>query len=88
MNAATLDAHGSVLLGEIREQPAALERLLEHAQEYGAIAAEMCRRGGSLVRMVGHGSSDNAASFGIYAFGLLPGWQGRRQQPLGRRGLR
>jgi glucosamine--fructose-6-phosphate aminotransferase (isomerizing) len=23
--------------------------------------------------MVGHGSSDNAASFGVYAFGLLPG---------------
>jgi glucosamine--fructose-6-phosphate aminotransferase (isomerizing) len=78
VNAAALDAHGSVLLGEIREQPAALERLLEHAQEYEAIAAEMCRRGGSLVRMVGHGSSDNAASFGIYAFGLLPGWTALR----------
>ena len=28
---------------------------------------------GRLVRMVGHGSSDNAASYGVYAFGLLPG---------------
>ena len=27
-----------------------------------------------LVRMVGHGSSDNAASYGVYAFGLLPNW--------------
>jgi glucosamine--fructose-6-phosphate aminotransferase (isomerizing) len=26
-----------------------------------------------LVRMVGHGSSDNAASYGVYAFGLLAG---------------
>jgi glutamine---fructose-6-phosphate transaminase (isomerizing) len=26
------------------------------------------------VRLVGHGSSDAAASYGVYAFGLLPGW--------------
>ena len=26
----------------------------------------------------GHGSSDNAASFGVYAFGLLPGWTALR----------
>ena len=31
-------------------------------------------RGLELVRMVGHGSSDNAASYGVYAFGLLSGW--------------
>ena len=30
------------------------------------------------VRMVGHGSSDNAASYGMYAFGLLPGWTALR----------
>jgi glutamine---fructose-6-phosphate transaminase (isomerizing) len=63
---------GSQLLAEIREQPAALERLLEHADEYAAVAEELRRRGTTLVRMVGHGSSDNAASYGIYAFGLLP----------------
>jgi glucosamine--fructose-6-phosphate aminotransferase (isomerizing) len=28
--------------------------------------------------MVGHGSSDNAASYGIYAFGLLPRWTALR----------
>ena len=28
--------------------------------------------------MVGHGSSDNAASYGVYAFGLLPGWTALR----------
>jgi glucosamine--fructose-6-phosphate aminotransferase (isomerizing) len=30
------------------------------------------------MRMVGHGSSDNAASYGVYAFGLLPGWTALR----------
>src|SRR5207244_959646 len=30
------------------------------------------------VRMVGHGSSDNAAAYGVYAFGLLPGWTALR----------
>ena len=28
--------------------------------------------------MVGHGSSDNAASYGVYAFGLLPRWSAMR----------
>jgi glucosamine--fructose-6-phosphate aminotransferase (isomerizing) len=31
-----------------------------------------------LVRIVGHGSSDNAASYGVYAFGLLPAWTALR----------
>ena len=30
------------------------------------------------MRMVGHGSSDNAASYGVYAFGLLPRWTALR----------
>ena len=69
---------GSLLLSEIREQPAALERLLEHSAEYAAVAALARDRGLDLVRMVGHGSSDNAASYGVYAFGLLPGWTALR----------
>lgn len=69
-----MSTQGSVLLQEIREQPAALLRLLEHADEYRAVAETAAERGLSLVRMVAHGSSDNAASFGVYAFGLLPGW--------------
>jgi glutamine---fructose-6-phosphate transaminase (isomerizing) len=69
---------GSILLSEINEQPAALLRLLEHADEYAAVAAEARRRGTTLVRMVGHGSSDNAASYGVYAFGLLPAWTAMR----------
>jgi glucosamine--fructose-6-phosphate aminotransferase (isomerizing) len=75
---AAVPVPGSLLLSEIREQPAALERLLEHADEYAAVAAVARDRGLSLVRMVGHGSSDNAASYGVYAFGLLPGWTALR----------
>ena len=37
------------------------------------------REGGTqLVRLVGHGSSDNAASYGVYAFGLIPRWTALR----------
>jgi glucosamine--fructose-6-phosphate aminotransferase (isomerizing) len=68
---------GSRFLDEIREQPAALLRLLEQ-DTFAAVAAEMRRRGATTVRMVGHGSSDNAASYGVYAFGLLPGWTALR----------
>jgi glucosamine--fructose-6-phosphate aminotransferase (isomerizing) len=69
---------GSVFLREIREQPAALERLLEHAPLYAAVATTMRERGLTTVRMIGHGSSDNAASYGVYAFGLLPRWTALR----------
>ena len=31
------------------------------------------RERGPLVRIVGHGSSDNAATYGVYAFGVLAG---------------
>jgi glucosamine--fructose-6-phosphate aminotransferase (isomerizing) len=64
---------GAQYLAEIREQPAALRRLLEHRAEFAAVAEAATRRRPGVVRMVGHGSSDNAASFGVYAFGLLPG---------------
>lgn len=71
-------APGSLFLAEIHEQPQALLRLLEEAPAFAAAAAEMHRRGATTVRMVGHGSSDNAASYGMYAFGLLPGWTALR----------
>jgi glutamine---fructose-6-phosphate transaminase (isomerizing) len=71
-------APGSLFLSEIREQPAALLRLLEHDAQYAEVAAEIVRRGLTTVRMVGHGSSDNAASYGVYAFGLLPAWTALR----------
>jgi glucosamine--fructose-6-phosphate aminotransferase (isomerizing) len=70
--------NGHRFLAEIREQPEALSRLLEHSREFADVAAAARRRGATLVRMVGHGSSDNAASFGVYAFGLLPGWTALR----------
>ena len=68
---------GARFLAEIREQPAALRRLLEHEGEFARVAAA-ARDGGSLVRFVGHGSSDNAATYGVYAFGLLAGWTALR----------
>ena len=69
---------GELLLAEIREQPAALRLLLEHEPEFAAVAARAVAGGSELVRMVGHGSSDNAASYGVYAFGMLPGWTAMR----------
>jgi glutamine---fructose-6-phosphate transaminase (isomerizing) len=69
---------GSRYLAEIGEQPAALLRLLEQRPAFEAVAAEILERGATTIRMVGHGSSDNAASYGVYAFGLLPGWTALR----------
>jgi glutamine---fructose-6-phosphate transaminase (isomerizing) len=69
---------GSQFLAEIREQPGALAGLLAHEREFARVAAEANARGASMVRMVGHGSSDNAASYGVYAFGLLPRWTALR----------
>ena len=69
---------GSIFRAEIAEQPVALERLLQHEREIARIATLMRGRRPALVRMVGHGSSDNAASYGVYAFGLLPRWTALR----------
>ena len=69
---------GELFRGEIREQPAALLRLLDHEAEFAAVTKAMVDRAPSVVRLVGHGSSDAAASYGVYAFGLLPGWTAMR----------
>jgi len=69
---------GSRFLDEIREQPDALHRLLEGQSVFAAVADEIRRRDAITIRMVGHGSSDNAASYGVYAFGLSPGWTALR----------
>jgi glutamine---fructose-6-phosphate transaminase (isomerizing) len=71
-------ATGELFLAEIREQPAALLRLLEQAAQFEAVTEAMLERRPSVVRLVGHGSSDAAASYGVYAFGLLPGWTAMR----------
>jgi glucosamine--fructose-6-phosphate aminotransferase (isomerizing) len=75
---ARAEASGGQFLAEIREQPRALTALLEHDAEYARVAASMRDRGATTVRMVGHGSSDNAAAYGIYAFGLLARWTALR----------
>ena len=69
---------GELFLAEIREQPAALLRLLEHAAAFDSVTDAMVERAPSVIRLVGHGSSDAAASYGVYAFGLLPGWTAMR----------
>lgn len=66
------------MLGEIREQPSALLRLVEHDRDFARVAELARSREKTLVRIVGHGSSDNAASFGVYAFGVLAGWTALR----------
>ncbi len=68
---------GELFLREIGEQPAALRALLMTEGEVAGVAREIARRP-RLVRLVGHGSSDNAASYAVYAFGLLPGWSAMR----------
>jgi len=52
--------------------------LLDHFGEYDRVGRVLRERGTTTVRMVGHGSSDNAASYGVYAFGLLPRWTALR----------
>jgi glucosamine--fructose-6-phosphate aminotransferase (isomerizing) len=69
---------GVQFLEEIREQPEALVRLLAAEPVFERVASEMVERRATTVRMVGHGSSDNAASYGVYAFGLLPHWTALR----------
>lgn len=61
---------GSRFLHEIEEQPAVLARL---AGGCGDALREVARHAGQArhVRLVAHGSSDNAASYGVYAFPLL-----------------
>ena len=53
---------GELFLREIGEQPAALRALLTTEGEVAGVAREIARRP-RLVRLVGHGSSDNAASY-------------------------
>ena len=63
--------------GRFSRLGAALRTLLAAANELAAVARELARRP-RLVRLVGHGSSDNAASYAVYAFGLLAGWSAMR----------
>jgi glutamine---fructose-6-phosphate transaminase (isomerizing) len=73
-----LPGPGELYAAEIREQPAALTRLVEQRRLYASAGKKLAELRPSVVRLVGHGSSDNAASYGMYAFGLLPGWTAMR----------
>jgi glucosamine--fructose-6-phosphate aminotransferase (isomerizing) len=67
-----------LFLAEVREQPEALLRLLERAGEFETAAKALAERAPTAVRLVGHGTSDSAATYGTYVFGLLPGWTALR----------
>jgi glutamine---fructose-6-phosphate transaminase (isomerizing) len=69
---------GELFLTEVREQPAALRRLLELEEEFEHACRALSERAPTAVRLVGHGTSDAAATYGTYAFGLLPGWTALR----------
>ncbi len=62
---------GALYRSEVREQPDALRRLLAGSAEVVAAGRELRRRAPLYIRIVGHGTSDNAAAYGVYAFGLL-----------------
>src|SRR6185503_11465811 len=61
-----------VLLAEIGEQPGVLERIRGDGSIV-ELAARLAAEPPTLVRLAAHGSSDNAATYGIYAFGRLAG---------------
>jgi glutamine---fructose-6-phosphate transaminase (isomerizing) len=68
----------SLFLAEVREQPDALERIVASLPSFEAAGRTLADRPPSVVRLVGHGSSDAAAAYGVYAFGLLPAWTALR----------
>jgi glucosamine--fructose-6-phosphate aminotransferase (isomerizing) len=61
---------GELFAQEIREQPAALRALLAAEPQLAEVGRRLGERP-RLVRLAAHGSSDNAASYAVYAFGLL-----------------
>ena len=73
-----MNTHGRIFLAEIHEQPGAIRSLLGNLDSFLAAGRACAERSPAAVRLVGHGSSDAAASYGVYAFGLLPGWTALR----------
>ena len=69
---------GELFVAEIREQPEALLRLVAQEAELAEISRLLRKRAPAMVRLIAHGSSDNAAAYGLYAFGLLSGWTALR----------
>ncbi len=58
------------LRDEILEQPQAAQRLLDSAAEFKALTSEVQARRPSFVVIAARGSSDNAALYGQYLFGV------------------
>jgi glucosamine--fructose-6-phosphate aminotransferase (isomerizing) len=69
---------GELFVAEIREQPEALLRLVAQQAELAAVSRLLADHRPAMVRLIAHGSSDNAAAYGLYAFGLLSGWTALR----------
>jgi glucosamine--fructose-6-phosphate aminotransferase (isomerizing) len=61
------------MLADIREQPAALRTLAREDASIEEAAAFVKQRAIRTIKLVGQGSSDNAASFGVYALRLSSG---------------
>jgi glucosamine--fructose-6-phosphate aminotransferase (isomerizing) len=62
-----------VLNAEIAEQPEVLERLRREGTEVAALGRRLAGDRPRLVRLAGHGTSDNVATYGVYAFARLAG---------------
>ena len=61
----------SQLLGEIYEQPEAIRRILEgEAERVAEISQRLTKRDFSYVLIAARGTSDNAARYGQYLFGV------------------
>jgi glucosamine--fructose-6-phosphate aminotransferase (isomerizing) len=64
----------SLMLEEIAEQPAALERtLVEESAKYASLAGVLKKKGIDLIVLAARGSSDNAALFGRYLLEVTTG---------------
>jgi glucosamine--fructose-6-phosphate aminotransferase (isomerizing) len=61
------------LLVEIHEQPAVLDRQRYYGDATIELGERLRREPPRLIRFAGHGTSDNAATFGVYAFGVAAG---------------
>jgi glucosamine--fructose-6-phosphate aminotransferase (isomerizing) len=61
------------LLAEIREQPQVLERVRGNGAAIAALGERLRAAPPRLIRLAGHGTSDNAATYGVYAFGIAAG---------------
>ena len=77
--AVTSPTAGAQLLAEIRSSLTRLESAWSVTRRSTRPLPAGCGCAGQQsCGFVGHGSSDNAASYAVYAFGLLPGWTALR----------